>query len=138
MLVLAHRRRWGRAPWAARFLKPGAPENLLVDGVGHLGAGDGHLADQVLRRLGLGSAGRRQFFQPGVQQHVDAAQKETGHGRHPVQGLALGRPVLQAGDIGLGHFPVAGQPEEQRDVDVDALGDELPDGRQALLGWPAP
>ena len=87
-----------------------------------------------LRRLGLGPAGGRQFFQLGVQEHVDAAQKETGHRRHPVQGLALGRPGLQPGDIGLGHFPVAGQPEEQRHVDVDALTDELPDGRQALLG----
>ena len=134
MLVLAHRRRWGRAPWRRQFLKPGAAEDFLIDGIGHLGAGDGHLADEVRRRLGLGPAGCGQFFQPGVQQHVDAAQKETGHRRHPVQGPALGRPVLQAGDIGLGHLPVAGQAEEQGDVDVDALADELPDGRQALLG----
>ena len=132
VLVLAHRRRWGRAPSSANFLKPGAPEDFLVDGVSRLSAGDGHLADQLLRSRGLGPAGRRQFFQPGVQQHVDAAQKETGHRRHPAHGLSLGRPVLQAGDIGLGHFPVAAQPEEQRDIDVDPLGDELPDGRQAL------
>ena len=121
MLVLAHSRRWGRAPCRARVWKRSLLEDLLVDGVGHLGAGDGHLADQVSGRLGLGPPGRGQFFQPGVQQHVDAAQEEAGHRGHPVQGLALGRPVFQAGDIGLGHFPVAGQAEEQGDVDVDAL-----------------
>ncbi len=37
-------------------------------------------------------------------------------------------------DIGLRHLPVAGQAEEQGDVDVDALTDELPDGGQSLLG----
>ncbi len=74
------------------------------------------------------------FLQLGVQEHIDAAQKETGHGRHPPQRLPFRRQGLQARNVGLCHLLIPGQPEQQGNIDVDALADELPDGGQALFG----
>ena len=73
-------------------------------------------------------------FQFGVQEHIDAAQKEAGHRGHPLHRLPLGQALFQAGEISLGHLLVAGQAEQQGDVDVDPFADEAGNGGQALQG----
>src|SRR5258708_35966432 len=82
----------------------------------------GRLAEQ---RPGLAGPG---LFEAAVDFGVDAADEE---GRDAVHGgeVAPGRGVsFEPGQVGLDDLAVAGQGEDEGDVDAAALADHLPDG----------
>ena len=65
---------------------------------------------------------------------VDAADEEAGDRSHIGDRLAGVDPRLEPADVGLRDVFVGVAGEDERDVDVDALGDELLDGDDALGG----
>ena len=89
--------------------------------IGGVGVGDGDLAPQ--RRIG------RQLV---VHLGVDAGDEERGDAGDAVDGQAGGETALQARHVGQREALVDVDVEEQRDVDVDARGDELLDGARAF------
>ena len=115
------------------FLKTLAFEDLPVDLVRHFGAGNGSLSLQAPGLLRLRTACLLLLFQDGIQKDIDAAQEEAGHRGHLAQVPSIRGQRFQACEIGVCHFAVAGEAEEQGDVDVEPLAGELPDGRQARL-----
>jgi hypothetical protein len=78
--------------------------------------------------------GSTDLVQPGVDLGVDAGDEERGHrgDRGQVQAGLPG--PLQAAQECIHHFVVAGQGEDQRDVDVDPFSQAHRDGWQALPG----
>ena len=67
-----------------------------------------------------------------VGRRVDAAYEETGHTRHAVHFAASCRELLQSHQIGLGDLLISLLRENQGHVDVDPIGDQLHDRRNAL------
>ena len=80
---------------------------------------------------GLGEALVEQLVDRGV----DAADEEAGDAaRAAAESPPPATNASSAGEIGLGHLLVDLLGEQQGDVDVDALADQLADGRQAGFG----
>src|SRR5579883_472133 len=77
--------------------------------------------------------GRDECVKAPVDLRIDAAHEEAGHRGDAVQRPAGRRQGLQAGEVSLHHPLVRLDGEDQRDVDVEALADELPDGRDARI-----
>ncbi len=81
------------------------------------------------------ASGRAASFAMRVEQRVgvrvDPAHEEAGHRPDPVDRLVLREARLQRRQVGLHHVLVPVDREQQRDVDVDPLGEALMDGRQA-------
>jgi len=115
-------------------LKAIAPEDFPKDLVSGLRAGDGNLADRPPSQGGLGATLSDDFVQQRIHQEVNAAEKKAGDGGNAFQRLALTGPRFEAGKIGSGDLPVAGQSKQERDIDVDSFGDELLDGGDSLSG----
>jgi hypothetical protein len=123
VLVEAHSGRCTRAP---RLLSAAhrAPEKL--------GVGNGGLALQREQRLGaLGRCGRH-GAQLLVDGRVDAAHEEAGHGANAVDGQAGGGAGFQSGQVGFDDARMRIDRKEQRDIHVDAVGNELPNGLGAF------
>ena len=55
-----------------------------------------------------------------------------------VDGLSFGNAPFQAANVGFGDFAIALDREDQRDVDVDALGGELLDCAAGPRWWQEP
>ena len=90
-------------------------------GVGMVGVGDRHPAAQ------LGAVGEH-----GVGLGVDARDEERRH-RGDGEGRAGGQAALEPPHVGVDDLLVARDGEQQRDVDVDPVGDELLDRRHSRL-----
>ncbi len=124
----------GRRPQRALAVGPGrgqlvpavAGEELLVGLVGEPGVGDPGLAEEVVGGAGL--------VQPVVDLGVDAGDEE----RRDRVDLGEVQPgvvrLLQTGEVGVHHALVAVQPEDQGDVDADALAQGVGDRGGALGG----
>ena len=112
-----------------------AGEQPLVALIGELGVGDGDLALErveagfLVRIVGL----RDLFVEQFVDRGIDAADEKARHAGDLRNVAALGGQRLKAGQIGFDHLLVDGLREQQRDVDVDAVGDQIVDRRQAFL-----
>ena len=118
----------GAPTWAA--------EQLLITLEGEPGVGDRHFAPQRLeQRLRAGIGGFRQpGVDLGVDRRIDSADEEAGHAGDPCRIASPRDQRFEPGDVRLGNALVGILREEQRHVDVDALRDQLPDGRDALRG----
>ena len=109
-----------------------AVEQPLVALIGELGVGDGDLALErlearfLVRIVGLRDLLVEQFVDRGV----DAADEEARHAGDLRNVAALGGQRLEAGQIGFDHLLVDRLREQQRDIDVDAVGDQIADRRQ--------
>ena len=133
--VDAHSRRCGLRPGGGERLPARTGEQAEILLVGDLGAGDGDLAAQALERRLVRAGALGQAFVDGLVDHaVDPAEEEAGDAVHPGDVAPTRLQRLQAGDVGLGHLEIGVDAEEQGDVDVDAVGDQLADRRNALGG----
>ena len=140
---VAVRRVLGACAGPQKALRPGAlggqlapavrSAELLVVGVGQLGVGNGHLAQQGAQGHSLAGAAApllQQGIDPAVDHAVDPADEETGDAGHVPELTAARSQLFETGRVGLGHGHVVLLGEQQGDVDVDALADELFDGGQ--------
>ena len=124
---------WSRAPG-------GEPRPAGLGGaglpvlVGELGVGDGDPAAEGLDAGAELGALLRDGVELLVHERVDAGHEETGDARQAGDVLALREPLHEGGEVRLGDERVRRAREEQRDVDVDPLDEELPDGRRRLRG----
>ena len=107
---------------------PSGRDGLLVTLVGEPGVGDGGLAAQ------RGGLRRADLVQPPVDLGVHAGHEERGHRGDAGQVPPGGASGFQAGQECLDHLGVAGEGEDQRDVDADPVGQARGDRGQALLG----
>ncbi len=102
---------------------PAAPaEELLEAPVGDARVGDAGLPAQ-----------RRVVRQHPVDLGVDARHEERRDAPDAVDRLPGSEPALEAAQVRLGDLDVAFDAEQQRDVDVDAVGDQLLHGADADL-----
>ncbi len=108
--------------------------HLEVVLVGELRVGDRDLAADRLKRVRLRVAGGDPLVDRAVDLAVDAAHEERGDGGEMRDVLALAVPLLETLEIGFQHRLVGVEREQQRHVDVDAVGDQAADGRNALVG----
>ena len=107
-------------------------DQVLVGDVGHLRVRDRHLAADGTERVGLLVAGRHALVDRLVDLRVDAADEEAGDAGDAADVLAARVPVLEPGNVRLGHRPVAVEREQQRHVDVDAFADQRAYGGHAF------
>ena len=111
-----------------------AVEQPLVALIGELGIGDGDLAFEriearfLVRIVGLRDLLVEQFIDRGV----DAADEKARHAGDLRNVAALGGQHLKAGQIGFDHLLVDGLRKQQRDIDVDAAGNQIVDRRHAF------
>ena len=121
----------GREPVPAR-----AGKQPLVFLIGELGVGDRHLALQrgqpflLARVIGLCDP----LIELLVHSAVDAADEKACDARDMGRVAAARDIFFQPGKIGLGNLDIDLLRKQQRDVDADALGDQMLDRRQALRG----
>ena len=127
----------------ALFLQPlpaRAGEALLPALIGELGVGDRDLAAQLLQggalRRTRGSLDR--LVEQLVHRGIDAADEEARDARDAADRLTRRDALFEAGEKGLDHLLVDLLREQQRDVDVDAFGEQLADRRNAGARWRAP
>ena len=103
--------------------------------VGQFGVGDGHLADEAaklrLLRGGLRLGSRLEHRINENVQPTDEHARDAGDARQI--STARGERI-EAVHVRLGHLAAHRARKEEGDVDVDALTDELPDGRNPLKG----
>ncbi len=71
---------------------------------------------------------------PLVDLRVDAAHEEARHRGQPIHRLSPLDPPLHRLEPGVHHLVVARHGEQQRDVDVDAIGEAFTDGRDPRGG----
>ncbi len=113
----------------------GTAEQFLIALIGELGVGDGGPAEQFAQTRPL--VGVLRFLEllrdDRVDRRVYPADEEARHTGDPGRVASALDEALESPEVGLGHPLVHVPGEEQRDVDVDAVGDELLDGRYALL-----
>ena len=111
-----------------------AVEQPLVALIGELGIGDGDLAlERIEARFLVRIVGLRDLFvEQLVDRGIDAADKETRHAGDLRNVATLGGQHLKAGQIGFDNLLVDGLREQQRDIDVDAAGDQIMDRRHAF------
>ena len=107
---------------------PSGRDGLLATLVGEPGLGDGGLAAQ------RGGLRRADLVQPTVDLGVHAGHEERRHRGDAGQVPPGGAGGFQAGQECLDHLGVAGEGEDQRDVDADPLGQAGGDRGQALPG----
>ena len=108
-------------------------ENLLEPLVHEFAVGDGDLAFQHGSFFRVSTCVRQHLvFEQLVHQRVHAADKKARHRSHIANRQTLANAVFQRGDVRLRHSLVMLHRKHQRDVDVDAFAQELPDGRDAL------
>ena len=122
----------GFGPFRLQSRPARAGKNAFVQLIRLLGAGQGHFARHRLGQGGFLAVFGRDFFQHGVNQHVDTAEKEASHRVDARDGQARAGPVFEAVQVGFGHQLVALQAKNQGYVHVHALGDEAANGGQAL------
>jgi len=116
--VLAHSRRWARAPaLAARWKRA---EQLAIRLVSALGDRDAEPIGQLARDL-------------AADRDVPAADEERSDRRHCRVQPRLDAP-FDAAQVGVGRRDVLLSREEQRDIDRNAGGDRRLDGGQAFRG----
>ena len=115
-----------KSAFSFQCLPPRALDQVFVTLIGQLGVGNGNFA---LERVPFGF-GR----QHGVNGGVDPADKETGHAPHAADVTAFRCTLLEPPYKRFGHALVLLNCKQQRHIDIDSLGDELLDGRNALLG----
>jgi hypothetical protein len=84
---------------------------------GQLRAGGGGDAAQGTSRW------RRLRIQLRINHGIDTAEEEAGHRGHARHRQLLRDPPFETGEKGLDHFAITAQPEDQRDIDVDAIGE---------------
>src|SRR5262249_6237428 len=68
----------------------------------------------------------------GVDQSINTADEEAGYACHLADVSASSRELLQPCDIGLSDFLVYFLRKQQRDIDVNALADQLLKCRDAF------
>jgi hypothetical protein len=99
--------------------------------------------EQFVGQLGLGDRGsaaqtpvprRCDRFEPLVDLGVDPADEERGDAVDRRRVAAAVDERLEAAQVGLDDLGVAGEGEDQRDVDAAALGDHRLDRGDALSG----
>ena len=107
----------------------GAPAVLSKDSVvalvRHLGVGDGDLAHEAVGFIAS------QGLKLSIDDRVDAADEEARDACHVADITPGGGPFLESGDVGARDLFVHVAGKQQGDVDVDALADQLLDGRQS-------
>ena len=105
-----------------------AAELAAEGGVGELGVGDRGLAPERLeQRRCLAAAGPELLVDQPVDRRVHAAHEEARHRGVPVDPFARGEPPVEAPEVRLHHRVVAREREDERDVDVQPVGDRLLD-----------
>ena len=111
-------------------------EELLEVLVRHLGVGDRGLAVQALELALLGGVrdGLDLVGQHLVDLGVDPADEEARHARDLAEVPSLLLQLLEPGEVRLDDLVIAVDGEDQRDVDVVALGDLVLDRGQPFLG----
>src|SRR5436309_5442235 len=104
------------------------PFELLID---QASVGSGGFALQGFELLLFGAL--TGSFDPVLEQFVDknihAADKEAGHRGNAMNVLAFCTALFQGLEIGLNYLAVVLEREDERDVDVDALGECLANSR---------
>ena len=136
------RRVLGRRARPERPLDPGArarergealgAELPAERGVGELGVGDRRLAAERLeQRGGLAGAAPALLVEQAVDGRVDPAHEEARDGRDPVDALARCEPPVESVQVRVHDGVVAGEGEDECDVDVQPIGDRLLDGGHA-------
>ena len=127
VLVLAHRQRWTRAP-AARRSANSSPPKISAN------ASYAIFAFAIAARPRAASASSVPISSRYLSDlRVDAADEEARDAGH-ADALAPLVAAAKAGDVRARHALVDVDAEHQRDVDVDALGDRVLDGRDPGLG----
>ena len=127
-----------------RVLDPGRrPQRPLHRGAGGAQRGEALAEEDLLEaqvggarvgeRRGAREVGAPERLEPLVDLGVDARDEEA-RDRGDVERAPLGDAALEAADVGLGDRGVLLDPEQQRDVDVDALVDRLLDRGDAGAG----
>ena len=131
--VLAQSGRCGRAPSRARSVNRPSREGLAEGDVGELCLGDGGLPTQALQaEAPLPDRRPDAFLQEPVDRGVDAADEEARHRGDAIDPHAGLETMRESPEVRVHHLAVAAQREDQRHVHVDARGDALLDGRDAL------
>ena len=105
-------------------LPPVGREDLLVGGPGQSCVGDAGRAPQVTDGLGV------ELAEPCVDLGVDARHEERRDGVDRGEVVTVGLGLLQPGQERVHDPAVAVDAEDQRDVDADALGEDLGDRGQ--------
>ena len=135
MLVLAQSRRWTLPPRCARCEKLADAEDFLEDAVSHLGGGDGHLAEQGRSPVSPILPPASAFFSRigSIMVSIRLRKKLATEATRSM-GLPLIILSSSPAEVCLGHLAVPREAEEERDVDIDPLADQLPDGGEPLRG----
>src|SRR5215472_4672577 len=119
---------------ASEIFPTGAREQLFVFLISLFGIGDGYLSQQSLQKLGLLLAAG--VLEPrgndGIDQRIDAADKEAGHAGDPAEVVSRRLCCFQSFNEGLSNPHVRFLREEKSHVDVDALAGQLADRRNTL------
>jgi len=111
-----------------------ARKQMLVFLIGELGVGDRDLALQRGEPLLLAWIVRPcdLFVELFVDRAVDAADEKAGDAGDMGWIAAAGDMFLKTGKVGLGNLDIGLLREQQRDVDADALADQMLDRGQAF------
>src|SRR5579872_3895318 len=116
----------------AKLLPALTGEALLPTLIRHLGVGNGDLAAQLFKRGAVrgfrGTLGRG--GQKLVDGGVDAADKKARHARDAIDRLTRGDAILKPAQERFDDLLVDVLREQERDVDVEAVGEKLADRRQ--------
>src|SRR5690242_17895351 len=71
------------------------------------------------------------LFKQMVNQHINATDKEAGDRGDMAEIFASRQSLFQGAQIGLGNLEIALDGKNERDVDIDAFGERLANGRDA-------
>src|SRR5205085_5643581 len=124
-----------RAPLfeSRKALSAEQPFELLV---GQAGIGNSRFALQRLELLlrGALTGSFDPVFEQFVDEHIHAADKKASHRSNAADVFASRKTLFQCAQISLGDLAVVLDREDERDVDVDALGKRLANGGNACRG----
>src|SRR5258706_13172030 len=106
-------------------------ENVLEILVHQASIGNGSLALQGLQLLLFGTiiGGRNLILEQLIDKRIDTADEETGDGRDMADVLARGITIFHGRNVGLSYLAVIFNGEDQRNVNIDSLGQGLLNGR---------
>src|SRR6266498_2099540 len=96
-------------------------EDFLEALVSHLCIGNSNFAFEGFRFR------RANLIEEFVYIGIHAADKERGDRSNMLNAISLGETLFQTREICLCHMLILTEREHQRDIDIDALFDELPD-----------